>query len=298
MEKKVKIKMKSKFVLGLLVVLAIVFAPKISSSKDNSPETVVLSKNNLLMLNSEVNGDSTSTVIAKAKELDSAFAGLKEKASGTKQPLYLFLNTPGGSIQSGLELIEALNGIGRPVKTVTLFAASMGFQIAQNLDERLILKNGILMSHRAAGEIQGSFGGTQPSQMDSRYALWLDRVRELDEQTVSRTKGKQTYDTYIKQYQNEMWLTGTKSVNQGYADRIIKLKCDETLKGFSTRRITFLGFPVEYDLDNCPINTSPMNIRIAQQAGKTISTEVENEVKEKFLSFFENKQRQVLPLVF
>ena len=298
MEKKVKIKMKSKFVLGLLVVLAIVFAPKISSSKDNSPETVFLSKNNLLMLNSEVEGASTSAIIAKAKELDAAYSGLKEKASGAKKPLYLFLNTPGGSIQSGLELIEALNGIGRPVKTVTLFAASMGFQIAQNLEERLILKNGILMSHRAAGEIQGSFGGVQPSQMDSRYQLWLDRVRELDEQTVSRTKGKQTYETYTKQYQNEMWLTGTKSVNQGYADRIVAVKCDDTLSGVTTKHISFMGFPVDYDLDNCPINTSPMNIRISQQAGKTVSAEVENEVKEKFLSSFENKQRQVLPLVF
>jgi ATP-dependent protease ClpP protease subunit len=212
--------------------------------------------------------------------------------------LYLFLNTPGGSIQAGLELNEALNGIGRPVDTITLFAASMGFQIAQNLGERLILKNGILMSHRAAGGFEGSFGGQQPSQMDSRYQFWLDRIRELDEQTVKRTNGKQTYASYIKEYANEMWLTGTKAVSEGYADRVVKIKCDSSLSGSTSHNASLMGFQVLYDLDNCPINTSPLNVRIGNKEGKNLTPEIEKEIREKFLSQFENKQRQVLPMVF
>jgi ATP-dependent protease ClpP protease subunit len=210
----------------------------------------------------------------------------------------LFLNSPGGSIQSGLELIEALKGIGRPVNTVTLFAASMAFQIAQNMNDRLILKNGILMSHRAAGEMQGSFGGTRPSQMDSRYQLWLDRVRELDEQTVSRTQGKQTYDSYTKEYANEVWLTGTKSVQEGYADRIVLVKCDTTLSGVNTNHVNFMGMDIAYDLDRCPINTSPMNVRASSLDGKALNAELVNKVEQEFLSGFENKQRQVIPMVF
>ncbi|CAM6004799.1 unnamed protein product, partial [Sphagnum balticum] len=93
----------------------------------------------------------------------------------------------GGGIQSGLEMTEALNGLGCPVDTVTLFAASMGWQIAQSLGERLILKNGVMMSHHATGEAQGEFGGSIRTQMENRQQLWIDRVRELDEQTVRRT---------------------------------------------------------------------------------------------------------------
>ena len=298
----------NKVVLGLLIFLVVALsrngisgqtgATGASGQGNNGIETVVLSSSNVLILNSEVNGESTSAIIAGAKKLDNALnAGIGKLVTNNK-PLYLFLNTPGGSIQSGLELIEALKGIGRPVNTITLFAASMGFQIAQNLDERLILKNGVLMSHHAAGEFAGSFGGIQPSQVDNRYKLWLDRVRELDEQTVKRTNGKQTYDSYTKEYDKEMWLTGTKSVEEGYADRIVAVKCDSTLSGATTKHANFLGFDIAYDLDNCPLNTSPMNIRISQLEGKALSNELLNEVKNKFMSQFENKQGQVLPMVF
>jgi ATP-dependent Clp protease protease subunit len=286
----------NKLALGLLIILVSIIAPNVLASKENNdPNVIILSRDNLLSLSSEVNGDSVSAVISKAKELDTKFY---KRWKSEKKPLYLFLNTPGGSIQSGLELIEALQGIGRQVNTVTLFAASMGFQIAQGLGDRLILKNGVLMSHRAAGEMEGSFGGTRPSQMDSRYQLWLDRVKELDEQTVSRTNGKQTYDSYTKQYANEMWLTGTKSVEQGYADRVVLVKCDSSLSGFTTHHVNFMGLDIDYDLDLCPINTSPMNIRIASGSEKVTSNEFVAEVKAKFLSQFYNKQRQVLPLVF
>jgi ATP-dependent Clp protease protease subunit len=288
----------SKVILGLLVVLTIVLIPKVSvsASNDNKPETVVLSENNLLVLNTEVNGESTAAIIAKAKELDAKLA--KREYLGAKKPLYLFLNSPGGSIQSGLELIEALQGIGRPVNTVILFAASMAWQLAQNLDDRLILKNGVLMSHHAAGEMQGSFGGVHPSQMDNRYELWLDRVKELDEQTVKRTNGKQTYESYTKQYDQEMWLTGTKSVAQGYADKVVLVKCDTTLSGATTNHASILGFDISYDLDKCPINTSPMNIKVGSLDTKTVTAELTNKIKSEFLSTFENKQKQVLPMSF
>lgn len=301
---------KSKFTLGLVVLGLLALIPVNSSSQDNRSESVTLTKENTMVLNSEVNGESVSELIAKAKELDNNLnSRLKNPLNGGKnKPLYLFLNTPGGSIQAGLELIEALHGLGRPVNTITLFSASMGFQIAQNLDDRLILQSGVLMSHHAAGQFEGYFGGSQPSQMDSRYQLWLDRIRELDEQTVKRSGGKQTYESYTKQYDHEMWLTGSKSIAQGYADRIVTVKCDASLSGVMTRHVNFMGFDIMYDLDNCPINTSPMNIRLGGQPGATATpggtvanpdpatTAKLEEVKRKFLEQFEKSSKAVIPM--
>ncbi len=227
----------NKLLLGFIVLLTVISIPHVSVSQDNANEIIVLKSSNLLVLNDEVNGDSVSAVISKARDLDAKLS--KKEFFSNKEHLFLFLNSPGGSIQSGLEMNEALKGIGRPIDTITLFAASMAFQIAQNLDDRLILKNGVLMSHRAAGEFQGSFGGTRPSQLDSRYQLWLDRMTELDQQTVLRTHGKQTYDSYIKQYANEMWLTGAKAVDQGYADKVVTVKCDSSLNGVDTKHLQF-----------------------------------------------------------
>jgi ATP-dependent Clp protease, protease subunit len=294
--------MRNKLIVGLIVLAISAFAPlsSLSSQKSDKADGVTISSENLIVLNGEVNGENVGAVITKAKALDAGLTGLtgaKEKLSG-KKPLYLFLNTPGGSIQSGLELIEALKGIGRPVHTITLFAASMGFQIAQNLDDRLILKNGVLMSHHARGESSGEFGGSQPTQMQNRQKLWDDRVRELDEQTVARTKGKQTYESYTKEYDHEVWLTGTNSVKEGYADRIIALKCDSSLSGVTTNHVNFMGFDIAYDLDNCPINTSPMNVRVAAPGSdkNPLSTATLDAVKTQFLTSYDNKAKQVVQM--
>lgn len=277
-----------------LVILALVLT-QVTPTVAGQPatKTVILNQGNLVTLTGEVDGETVSTVITKAKEMDAKL--------GKGKPIYLFLNTPGGSVQSGLELIEALQGLGRPVHTVILFAASMGWQIAQNMNDRLILKNGVLMSHHATGEFAGAFGGAHPSQVDNRYQLWLDRVRELDEHTVSRTKGKQTYESYINQYNNELWLTGSKAVIQGYADDTVLVKCADDLSGFTTHSlmVPIFNVTVNYDLDNCPINTSPIHVKVQAPESKVALTyEQTQEVKRRFLEGFFNKQKQVIPMTW
>jgi ATP-dependent protease ClpP protease subunit len=283
--------MKLTKLFALLVATALIVGMSGGDVGKSKESVIVLSKSNTLVLSGEVDGPNTADLIKNARELGQAhFSGGK--------PIYLFLNTPGGSIQVGLELIEALHGLNRPVDTVTLFAASMGFQIAQSLGQRYVLKNGILMSHRAAGEISGSFGGSVPSQMDSRYGLWLSRVKELDEQTVSRTGGKQTLESYQKAYANELWLTGTQSVAAGYADKIVALRCDSSLDGVTTHSVDFLGVTVKFDLDNCPINTSPMNIRVdvpPQEKAKITAKQIKD-LEAQFAEQYTTKQHSVIPM--
>jgi ATP-dependent protease ClpP protease subunit len=288
--------MKTKLFVGLAVLAICALFPLSSLSKSDDSNSVTLSASNLVVLNGEVNGENVAGVISKAKELcNAANSGVAKKVGlGKETRLKLWLYTPGGSIQYGLELTEALNGLGCPVDTVTLFAASMGWQIAQNLGERLILKNGVMMSHHATGQETGEFGGSVRTQMENRQQLWLDRVKELDEQTVKRTNGKQTYESYTKEYDHEMWLTGTKSVAEGYSDRVVSIRCDSSLSGVDTHTISFMGVPIMYDLDKCPINTSPMNVRIGGD-GK-LTPEMSNLIKEKFLFDYSNRAKQVIPM--
>jgi ATP-dependent Clp protease, protease subunit len=280
--------------VGLMVVTSLsIFglATAMSSGSSAGKDSVVLSKSNLIVLSGEVDGTNTAEVIARVR-----FLSGKKFSSG--QPLYLFMNTPGGSIQSGLELIESLNGLSRPISTVTLFAASMGFQIVENLGPRLILRNGILMSHRAAGEFSGYFGGQRPSQLDNRYNFWLSRIAELDQQVVDRSGGKQTLESYQKAYANEMWLTGSQSVSGGYADRIVTVSCDSSLDGVTSHSLDFLGVQILYDTDNCPLNTSPMHIRIANPDTESVPFAKDRieDIKAKFMEQYVNKQRAVVPM--
>ena len=273
---------KSKFGLAMLAVLAVSGGSMALADKQTAPSnTAVLKETNLLVLNSEVNGESVGNVISKAKQLD---ADLTKKNS--KEPLYLYLKTPGGSIQAGLELIEALRGLGRPVNTITAFAASMGFQIAQNLDQRLILDKGVLMSHHAYGSFEGAFGGTSPSQVDQRKHLWDQVVTELDQKTVDRTNGKQTLASYQKLYDKEVWMTGHESVAGGFADAITKVRCDSSISGVDTKHASFMGMDIAYDIDKCPINSSPQNVRL-NAAGAT--KEYSDAVKSQFLSTYQSQ---------
>lgn len=325
---------KVKVVVGILIVAlaTLLVASKSQSASSDELKKIVLTKDNTIILNDEISGESVGEVIKKAKELDNEGSLLTKVGVKKKDPIYVFLRSPGGEIQTGLEMLEMLKGLNRPVDTITMFSASMAFQTVQQLGKRYIVKNGVLMSHRAAGEFSGSFGGEKPSQMDSRKGLWESRMDEMDKQTVDRTNGKQTLASYQKAYASELWLTGSQAVDQGYADEVANVQCSKSLSGTTTKSINLMGFiQVDYDLDNCPLNSTPMNVRISgiftTKGKKNLDTFLEEgggfgsaclmaagldpnkvcaidtnltlekvyQIKDQFKSYYENIQNRIVP---
>lgn len=217
-----------------------------------SAKELKLSEDNTLVLNQAFTSNSVAELIQEATKLD---ANLK---SG--YPIYLFLYTPGGSIQAGLELFEYFKGLNRPVHTITLFAASMGFQTVQHLGKRYILNYGVLMAHKARGGFQGEFGGGL-SQLDARYGMWLRRINMMDELAVKRSAGKQTLKSYRAAYDNELWLNGPEAVAGGYADEVVTVKCDLSLQKAVSKVFNFGFFSVKASFSACPLNTSPLSVK-------------------------------------
>lgn len=223
-----------------------------AESKDGS---VLLTSQNVLVLDSEVSDSSVSKVMQDALKLDSALPAGK--------PLYLVMSTPGGSVDSGLALMTMLKGLNRPVHTITIFAASMGFQIAQGLDDRLITPDGTLMSHRAKGGIQGEFGGQAGSQLDNRIKMLSDLIQQMDNKTVARTKGKKTLKQYQAEYENELWLLSEKAVADGYADKVVVPKCDKSLSGTKEGEASFLGVRIAYTVSKCPLVRGVLEMKVS-----------------------------------
>jgi len=256
---KEKMAMKTnKLILGVVAAI-VLFLPTVGdSSAGEGAKHIVLSKDNTLSLSGEITAFSVADLIEKAKKLCSNRGVFQKNKS-----LHLFVNSPGGEIQSGLEGIDALNGLNCHVDTITMFAASMAFQTVQNLGTRYILKNGVLMSHRASGGVDGQLGGQHPSQLENRLNFWEERLDEMDEQTVKRTNGKQTLESYQKAYASEMWRTGSRSVKEGYADSVVTVSCDSTLNGVTHHTADLMGLEIHYDLSLCPMVTGPLNIRVS-----------------------------------
>ncbi len=222
----------------------------------------VLTVDNTVVMNDVFTGDSVAKVIKTCRDLDFR--------SSSSEPIYLIINSPGGSIMAGLELIENLSALNRPVKTINLFSASMGFQTAQGLGERLITKHGTLMSHKAAGTFSGEF----PGQLDSRYGYILKIITKMDQNAADRTKGKHSLESYRNLTENEYWCDGQDCVDQGFADRVVSPKCDKSLSGTVLKTlldIVFMGVPIKVvgTFDACPMNTNPLSIEV-QANGKSI----------------------------
>lgn len=221
-------------------------------AQDTKTKEILLTADNTLSLRDAFTADSVSKLEQEASKMNSTLP------SG--YPIYLFLYTPGGSIQDGLELFEYLKGLNRPVHTITLFAASMGFQTVQQLGERYIMRYGVLMSHKARGGFQGEFGGGM-SQLDSRYGMWLRRIDMMDKDTVARTGGKQTLESYRNSYAPELWLNGQEAVEKGYADAVVTVKCEQ---GLETKVVEeeydMMFFSIKATFSACPVKTAPLTV--------------------------------------
>jgi len=208
-------------------------------------EKIELKFSNTVALNDVVEEKSITLLLTQIAALD---AKLPEG-----EPIYLVLNTPGGEIVWGLEFIEYMENQKRPIHTITLFSASMGFHIVQSLGKRYIIESGVLMSHRARGGFVGQF----PGEADSRMNHWLKRTKRMDKNAAKRAgKSEQTYRELV---QNEYWCEGQGCVDEGFADETAKVSCDETLNGFkeqNTKQI-FMGRVIVFKAvySACPLKT-------------------------------------------
>ncbi len=211
-----------------------------------SPKKIKLIPKNFIVLDKAFNEKNVSAVLAKATRLFNKY----KKNKNFK--LYLILNSPGGSIQAGLNLMDGLNALGK-IDTITLFAGSMGFQTVQNLNYRYIIPHGVFMAHKAKGGFSGEF----PGQLDSRYNFWLRRLLSMDKQTVKRTKGKHTLITFRALMENEYWCEGVDCIKQGFADRLASISCNTQLLKSNVTEMSyeFLGqiIKVNVSQNNCPI---------------------------------------------
>lgn len=231
------------------VMLALAFsAPAISKPVEESSSKVVLNKDNTIFLLDYFTTESTANLSQKAKEMDARLP--------SNQPMYLVIDSGGGYIDAGLEMIRNLQNLNRKVNTITLFAASMGFQTVQHLGERLIVPYGTLMTHKARGGFYGEF----PGQLDSRYAYYLNRINTMDKVAVERSNGKHTLQSYKALQENEYWCDAQDCIAQGFADRVIEATCDDSMKG--TRKVVvdkfiWRGHLVEFVdiMSQCPLNT-------------------------------------------
>lgn len=229
--------------------------PKKSELKVKKPEillktliaerTLTLEDSNMVVLRGPVTAQSVAYVQREIYKMS--------RKLPKSTPIYLVLDTPGGSVFDGLDLIDFMKSIPQKVHTVTLFAASMGFQIAQNMEDRLIANQGTLMSHRAA---LNGLGGQLDGELESRYAMIKRKVDYMD--AVASKRMKMDVESYKSMIINEYWVHGFDSVNEKAADEVVNIRCGSSLTGTITSKVRTLFGMIDATFSKCPLIKAPI----------------------------------------
>ena len=171
------------------------------------------------------------------------------KRRGRRYPIYLYLNSPGGSIYQGLRFISFAKTINN-LHTITEFSASMAAAIAQGLPgKRYVVENGVFMFHRARGGFQGQF---EDGELESRLKMWKKIVRNMEKMQAKRIGI--TLKEYKTRRVNEWWVYGDDNIKQNTADGMVEVRCTPALISkehkvvvrsmFGTREVTLSGCPL------------------------------------------------------
>lgn len=208
---------------------------------------IVLGKKNSIAFRDVVTNQSVSLLLYEIIQMD---AKLKKG-----EPIYLVLDTPGGSVVAGNTLIDALNALGRPVHTISLFSASMGYHMVQSLGKRYITPSGTLMSHRVR---IGGLSGQVPGEATVRLADIVRTAQMMDEKVADRIG--MPVDEYQRMIWDEYWVNGTDAIRQGSSDAIAHVKCGMDMTGSYERTLmTFFG-PLKLKWSECPLIRYPLEV--------------------------------------
>lgn len=132
----------------------------------------------------------------------------------------LYINSPGGSVQDGLVLYDALRLAKAPIKTVaTGLAASMGAVLFLAGDKREMLPHSKLMIHDPSfGSL--NLGGKKSAEV--RQLLDdLNNCRELIASIIAKRSGK-SIDEVFEVTKNDTYYTAQEALKSGLATAIIE----------------------------------------------------------------------------
>lgn len=168
-----------------------------------------------------INGviDETNSPAIAAKLLD---LGKDDK------PITIVINSPGGSVIDGAEIISAMQAAKGPVDTVCVqICASMAAMIHQYGTHRLMLDRSIVMFHPASGGVQG-----EVDKSFSRLGAIREYIAEMELNVASRSK--LSYEQYKSLSGVEWWVSAQNAIKNNVTDNIVYVRGPNGAKLFQS----------------------------------------------------------------
>lgn len=165
-----------------------------------------LLKDRIVFLTGEINDNLANIVISELLYLDNL----------SSEDIYLYINSPGGSITAGLSIYDTMNFIKSNVCTIGIgMCASMAAFLLSSGNVRYALPNTEIMIHQP-------LGGAQGQATDIKIAA--ERIIKLKEK-LNKILAKNTNQTIKKIYEDterDNFLSAEEALDYGLIDKIIK----------------------------------------------------------------------------
>jgi ATP-dependent Clp protease protease subunit len=168
-----------------------------------------LLKDRVILLEGEVHDQMANLIVAQLLFLES---------EDPDKDIYLYINSPGGSVTAGMAIYDTLQFIKPDVNTIVLGqAASMGSLLAQSgtPGKRNILPNARHLIHQPLGGARG-----QASDMEIQVKEILRMKETLTNIYVKHNSKGKTYEQLIKDMDRDNIMTAQEAVDYGLADDI------------------------------------------------------------------------------
>ena len=163
--------------------------------------------NRIIFLGSEVKDENANAICAQMLLLN---------AEDPHKDIYLYINSPGGSVDSGMAIFDTMQWISNDVATVAMgLAASMGQFLlsAGTPGKRFALPHSRIMMHQPSGGL----GGTASDiRIQAEQSLHIKRTMAS---LIAKHTG-QTVDQIEADSDRDRWFTAEQALEYGFIDHV------------------------------------------------------------------------------
>ncbi|MBP1888988.1 ATP-dependent Clp protease protease subunit [Clostridium moniliforme] len=167
-----------------------------------------LLKDRIIMLNGEINDDTSNLVVAQLLFLES---------EDPDKDIYVYINSPGGSITAGMAIYDTMQYIKPDVCTICIgLAASMGSFLLSSGEKgkRYALPNAEIMIHQPLGGFQG-----QATDFDI-HAKRILRIKDRLNQILSKNTGM-PLEKLKADVERDNFMDADEAMEYGLIDKVI-----------------------------------------------------------------------------
>ena len=170
-----------------------------------------LMRDRIILLEGEVHDQMANLIVGQLLFLES------EDAS---RDITMFINSPGGSVTSGMAIYDTMQFIKPDVATYVMGqACSMGSLLAQSgaKGKRFILPNARHMIHQPSGGARG-----QATDMEIQVKEILEMKRNLTNIYVKHNSQSKQFDELARDMERDYFMSAQQAVDYGLADQVIE----------------------------------------------------------------------------